>query len=141
MAGKYSKGEELSRFSSNGKTFFFNKFIAKNDSPYLAINALYGQGRQERMVLFEPHWMQFLRHLKASISSLSGLEFKEDMQDMQDVPALKIPLNCHNCGSSSGQWRIMVFTEDGEQAESSLFDLTCNQCSQRVFSSQESSSE
>lgn len=95
-AKRYAHGDELSRFSSNGKTFFFNRFIAKNDAPYLAINALYGKGRQERMVLFEPHWLQFLRHLMASVEKLTGVEFPEYIaKPAEQEPAEEL---CPNCG-------------------------------------------
>jgi hypothetical protein len=69
---------EICRFSSNGKTFFFNKAKAKNGSPYLTINALYGQGNRERVILFEGHFMQFYRCMKEAIGATFGVAVNGD---------------------------------------------------------------
>lgn len=88
-----SRHEELSRFTGSGKTFFFNKGRAKNDTDYLAINALYGQGRRERMVLFPPHYMEFFKHLKSSVEELTGFKFGEDLPEASPTHE-----KCPNCG-------------------------------------------
>ena len=64
--------KEISRFSGSGKTFFLNEGEASNGTKYLAINALYGRGNQERLVLFPPHLLEFSKHLDGAIEHLTG---------------------------------------------------------------------
>ena len=64
---------EISRFNGGGKTFFFNKRQANNDTEYLAINAIWGrQGNYEKLVLFPQHLMEFAKHLDGAIEHLTG---------------------------------------------------------------------
>ena len=65
--------EDISHFSGSGKTFFFNKRLAKNDIEYLAINAIWGErGNYEKLVLFPQHYMEFSKHLDKAIENLTG---------------------------------------------------------------------
>jgi hypothetical protein len=67
-----NKQQEISRFTSSGKTFFFNKGKARNGTDYLAINAIYGQGNRERTVLFPPHYMEYVKHVTEAVEKLTG---------------------------------------------------------------------
>lgn len=93
-----SRHQELSRFSGNGKTFFFNKGEAKNGTEYLAVNALYGKGNQERIVLFPPHFLEFIKHLKNSIESLTGFEVVPPKELQEAEPENPCLNTCPNCG-------------------------------------------
>lgn len=95
------KQQELSRFTGSGKTFFLNKGKARNGTDYLAINAVYGQGRQERLVLFPPHYLEFYKHLKAAIEQLTGFQAS---QPSQGAPPLA--LECLGCGSGAARWEV-----------------------------------
>lgn len=65
--------KEISRFNGGGKTFFFNKRQASNETEYLAINAIWGaRGHYEKIVLFPQHFMEFSKHLDAAIEELTG---------------------------------------------------------------------
>ena len=91
-----SEHTELTRFWSNGKTFFLNRGLAKNGAPYLAINALYGKGNRERIVLYEGHWMQFKRHLELAIEKLTGLK-PADQVEQETPKGPECPEQCPNC--------------------------------------------
>jgi len=67
-----AKHKEISRFSGSGKTFFLNEGEAANGTKYLAINAIYGRGNQERLILFPPHLLEFSEHLNKAIERLTG---------------------------------------------------------------------
>lgn len=82
---------ELSRFSANGKTFFFNKGHTKTGGDYLAINALWGQGNKERVLVFPAHYLQFVKHATSSIEQLAGVDFAKE-----DAPA-PAHEQCPNC--------------------------------------------
>jgi len=116
--------DEISRFSSNGKTFFFNKAEAKNGSPYLAINAIYGRGNQERMVLFEPHMLEFRRHLDKAIGKVLGIVMKSEGREV--VP--EIAPKCPNCEFECGAYEVMVWAPD-------TWNIYCSNCSTVLYES------
>ncbi len=130
-----AKHHELSRFSASGKTFFFNKGVAKNDSPYLTINALYGRGNQERLILFEPHWVQFKRHMEEAIASLTGFVIVPKKEEPTKSGSLTTPITlatrCPSCGFGGGKWRVLVIVEQLGDTEGYL-DVTC-ECGQLIY--------
>lgn len=65
--------DRISHFNGGGKTFFFNKSKASNDTEYLTINAMYGSPpKYERIVLFPQHLGEFSKHLEQAIEHLTG---------------------------------------------------------------------
>ena len=87
--------DELSRFNGGGKTFFFNRKRARNGTEYLSINAMYGDQRYEKLVLFPQHLVEFYKHVKGAIETLTGLTPKEEEQSE--------PLErCPNC-----RWHLL----------------------------------
>jgi len=119
-----SKTKEFSRFSESGKTFFFNRGVAGNGTPYLAINAIYGQGNQQRLVLFPPHYLQFHQHLEEAIEKLTG--FSAPGQGEIEVPKFATPTKCPDCGSNCDDWRVVALTAD-------QLKLICKECDEVVF--------
>jgi hypothetical protein len=110
------KHKEHARFSASGKTFFFNEGRAKNGSPYLTINALYGKGNRERVILFEPHMMEFSRKLAQSIEAITGF----GMQKASAGPT--IPEGCPECSSSPKTWITRRELDD------SYWVIFCGEC-------------
>lgn len=109
------QGREIARFSANGKTFFFNEMESKKGDPYLAINALYGQGRQERIVLFESHWPQFKRLINRVLDELMRVETDTPTQEEPLVipctyckkdssPGMTTCAACREVFKSTGHW-------------------------------------
>ena len=108
----HNKTLELSRFSESGKTFFFNRGKAKNDTLYLAINAIYGKGMQQRLVLFPPHFFQFHDHLTRAVEELTGFSGpKQDPPEVQEQVFIT-PTKCPDCGSGCDDWRVVAIEPD-----------------------------
>jgi hypothetical protein len=118
--------KELARFSESGKTFFFNEGEAKNGAKYLAINAIYGQGNQQRVVLFPPHYFQFHRHLTESIQKLTG--FSGPGQEGLEPAVLELPTHCPDCSAQSAEWRIVVLAPTD-------WKIVCGNCDEVVSTS------
>jgi hypothetical protein len=91
------KQEELSRFTASGKTFFFNKGKASNGTEYLAINAIYGKGNQERTVLFPAHFLEYFKHIRGAIEKMTGMSFNGGMPSDPAAPITPCPERCPNC--------------------------------------------
>lgn len=110
--------EELSRFSAGGKTFFFNLGRAKNGSRYLSINAMYGKGNMERLVIFPEQVVTFKDNLAKAIPHLMGLNEEDGERDV---------LNCYFCGVV-----IKRRGEEGMNATRKLVDgmdfIKCDSC-------------
>lgn len=92
-----SQETEITRFSSDGKTFFFNKNRTKGDSVYLAMNALWGQGNRERLVVFENQMLPFRRKYTRSIGQILGAEFEDDPEP-----------TCPRCNSRAPAWEPVM---------------------------------
>lgn len=107
---------ELGRFSANGKTFFLNKGEAKNGSEYLVINAIYGQGRQERLILFPAHYIEFKKHFDQALEGLTGARWDQK----KDRPA------CPDCGMPKIAWRTRA-SKDG-----SHWIIYCSECDEVI---------
>lgn len=112
-----SQHEEITRFSTNGKTFFFNKAEAQNDSVYLAINALYGQGNRERLVLFRPHMIDFRDHYDRAVEEILGMRPTEP----------GIAETCPDCGELPAGWRVLQ-TREGDK-----WCIICDSCREIIF--------
>lgn len=100
--------QELSKFTASGKTFFFNKLEARNGDPYLSINALYGQGNHERITLFEPQFLQFVKHSRTAVEEMTGMTFNTPQLEAAaptPVETLSIPTQCSK-GHGYGQFRV-----------------------------------
>ena len=119
-----TRHEELSRFSGSGKTFFFNKGEAENGTPYLAVNALYGRGQNQRLVLFPAHLFDFHRHLSAAIEKLTGFTAQTYVPEPVGTPDM--PTTCTDCGSGCDDWRVLVIS-------SSDWKLICRNCNEEIY--------
>lgn len=104
--------QELSRFSASGKTFFFNRGKAKNGTEYLVVNALWGNGNQERVIIFPPHFLEFRKHLSQAIERLSSVSFSSS----EPKPA------CESCGMPKRTWRCK------SDLEETAWVLFCSEC-------------
>lgn len=138
--GRPYHGREISRFTGNGKTFFFNEMKARNKNKYLAVNALYGQGRQERMILFEGHYLEFLRHLQEAIEELSGFslgmgvpEETPKALDMKqsDGSVDALPMDCPECGYGDGAFELEI------PLSGHIWWVKCCECGTTVFQNKE----
>ena len=124
------KQVEVVRFSSSGKTFFFNKAPAQNGSPYLTINSIYGKGNRERTILFEGHFMQYYRCLKEAIENTFGVTLngggptkcscgssREDSRAVESKDHQHWIIVCRSCGNifdhSSEESAKIVCKEQG----------------------------
>ena len=96
-AKPFGQHQEISRFSNGGKTFFFNKGVSKAGDGYLAINALYGRGNQERIVVFPSHYLQFFKAVKAAIEQLAEVKLNGEAPAEPAEPSLPCPERCPNC--------------------------------------------
>ena len=103
---------ELSRFSSNGKTFFFNKGVAKNGNEYLTVNAMWGRGNKERIIVFEPQMPQFLKNLQGAVQKISGVSVVSEGPEKTA---------CQKCGMPKRTWKALS-NEDGQWV------LYCDDC-------------
>lgn len=101
--------DEISRFSANGKTFYFNKALAKNGTPYLVVNALYGDQKKERMIVFPSQYLQFHSHLTSAVESLAQISFANGTAGPTRAPVL--PRKCPDCGHESGSWEVLQLLE------------------------------
>ena len=110
---------ELSRFTGSGKTFFLNKGRAKNGTDYLAINALYGQGKREGLVLFSAHYLEFLKHLTAAVEELTGMTARKA------APAT----GCTKCSSKHLSVRRTL--------EDDYYLVFCKDCRELIFETEE----
>lgn len=119
--------KELSRFSESGKTFFFNQGEAANGTHYLAINALYGKGQQQRVVLFPAQFLSFFRHLKGAVETLEGIKLGESHVPATSVVPM-LPYSCPKCPTSSGGWGIDIRPEE-------YWTITCDKCQTLIFDS------
>lgn len=118
--------KELSRFTASGKTFFFNHGRAKNGTDYLAINAIYGRGNQERIVLFSSHYMEFYKHLIDAIGELSGLTpTQKELEDPSALPPWRT--KCPKCGDDD-------FAVDINAPEWREWAIVCKECDTVVLS-------
>lgn len=117
------KQQELSRFTGSGKTFFLNRGRARNDTEYLAINALYGQGNRERLVLFPPHFLEFRKHLTEAIETLQGVQFNNSSQS---PPTPSIPKKCPSCSHGAADYEIVVHTPTD-------WDIFCESCGHHIL--------
>lgn len=122
-----SKHDELSRFTESGKTFFFNCGRASNDTEYLAINALYGKGQQQRLVLFPAQFLSFHKHLLEAIKRITGMTISE-AQAEADVPAL-LPRRCPTCDYDISNYSFIQTDQ--------YWAVYCTNCREAVFSSRE----
>lgn len=133
MAGGV-KHEELSRFSGSGKTFFFNHGVAKNGTDYLVVNAIYGKGRQERMILFPVHYLEFWKHLKGALEKMSGVTFggsepQVELPEEPEAPRIpRISIQCTACGRGADQSKVVWWAVDNWQ-------VVC-ECGHERFNSQ-----
>lgn len=94
-------GQELSRFNVGGKTFFFNRCKAANGQDYLAVNAMYTRGgkpQYERLVVFQSHFIEFFKAVKAAVEELGELKMAGDAPETPAAPAVECPSQCPNCG-------------------------------------------
>lgn len=125
-------GDEISRFHSNGKTFFFNKLEARNGNEYLSINTIWGNGNQERVVVFPEQMVSFYNGLKASIAEITGLAPEEG--GVAPEPAREIVNECPSCGSGPEAWGVRTKREGPEYQKRIVhWDLVCNECMTRVL--------
>jgi len=77
----HTNGERISHFNIGGKTFFFNKRTARNNTGYLTINTLSSYGDQkhyEKLTLFPSQCTEFLEHLKNAMEEVSSQEALAD---------------------------------------------------------------
>lgn len=109
---KEQKWKEIKRFSGSGKTFFFNSAISSNGEEYLIINALWGKGNQQRIVLFQTHMLPFAQALAASIAAITG--FQPVAASAPETPeAPEMPEYCPGCGCAGTK----VYVELSERKE------------------------
>jgi len=103
--------KEISRFSANGKTFFFNKGVAKNGNEYLTVNAMWGQGNKERIIVFQPQMPQFLKSLRDAVEAIAGIT----------LASTSTPVACPKCAMPKHTWRALT-NEEGQWV------LYCSEC-------------
>lgn len=119
--------DELSRFTASGKTFFFNKMKAKNGGEYLSVNALFGQGNHERITLFEPQLIQFVKHSQRAVEALTGLTYaKAEPSPLVEAPADTIPTHCPACGTFHQKFGVSILNELGK------FMIFCGNCGETI---------
>jgi hypothetical protein len=104
-------GQEICRFSSNGKTFFFNKVRARNDRRYVQINALFGDSGRERLTIFADQALEFLADVKRSVEDTFDITTKDEKN--------VIPSICPTCSSTKEDW-LARSSKDG-----TVFLLAC----------------
>lgn len=102
--------DELSRFSANGKTFFLNRATARTDTDYLVINALYGKGQKERLILFPSQYLEFHSHLTDAIEKLAGISFGPGAHPPTPAPPA-LPRDCPNCSHGSASWEVLHYND------------------------------
>lgn len=109
---------EISRFTVSGKTFFFNRMKARNGTDWLAINAIYGDGNQQRLGLFPSQMVEFYQHYKKAMEDITGMSPMER----------KITQECPDCGSGPDEWKpVDTDFEAGEWL------IACTQCRTVIF--------
>lgn len=97
---------EISRFNGGGKTFFFNKRKARNDTDYLAINAIWGkEGRFEKLVLFPQHLLEFSKHLAEAVEDITGFTQGGGGRPLEGVT---LPSACSKCDALDEEWGVHV---------------------------------
>ena len=119
-----SKTVEIGRFSSGGKTFFFNKGEAANGSPYLAINTLYGKGTRERVVLFPGHFFPFYKALIDAVRDITG--FAAPAGDIPEPARLDLPTACPDCEAGSTAWEIIALPDQPVK-------IVCKDCREVIY--------
>jgi hypothetical protein len=100
-----AKQEQLSFFAANGKAFYFNKAVAANGTPYLVINAVWSKQNtrhREGLLLFPPHYQDFLKCFREAVEALAGEEAPQAPQaaEAKDAPTHAYP-KCENCGKTN----------------------------------------
>jgi len=101
---------ELARFSANSKTFFFNKMIARNESEYLSINAIWGKGNKQRMTLFPSQLLEYHKALGVAIEKMTGMSAK----------APEATTACPECGMPKRTWAALSCEE--------VWIIVCKDC-------------
>ena len=96
---------EITRFTSSGKTFFFNKGEARNGTDYLIINALHGQRTRQGITLLPGQYMEFASHLNEAIEGLTGFKKSDDVLVVES----DLPQKCPECGNEGADWEVVVF--------------------------------
>lgn len=116
------KHDEISHFSTNGKTFFFNKGEAQGSgNPYLAVNALW-RDNMERITVFPNQMLEFRSHFDNALEEITGLR-----------PADGGSL-CPDCDSQTEDWDVSrVFHKEQERP---VWVLYCTNCDSIILSSE-----
>lgn len=117
---------EISRFTSDGKTFFFNECKARNDQSYLGVNTIWGSGSQERLVIFPSQMLQFLKHFRQAVSEFTGM-----------TPSQPVAAYCPDCRASPENWRPLT----GTGGNAGYWILYCDNCGHVIAQSHEDAQE
>ncbi len=117
---------EITRFTSSGKTFFFNEGEARNGNKFLIINALHGQHTRQGITLLSGQYMEFANHLNDAIEGLTG--FVRSSPSSQPTQ-LKLPVQCPKCDGGSAGWDLSVVT-------SAWWNVRC-ECGEMIYQSEE----
>lgn len=118
-----SKTTEVARFSNTGKTFFFNVGQAKNGADFLSINTLYGQGNQERLILFNSHLLEFRKNLEKAITGLTGATFAPLPTESAPIGPALLPERC-KCGVSYHEYRVSYIGQE--------LGVFCSKCGETI---------
>lgn len=78
-------GDELEKFSVNGKTFFINKLQSKNGDPYIGVNALFGNQQWQNLTIFNTHALPFIHKLNSAYKAVWGIGFLGEDKDRGDL--------------------------------------------------------
>lgn len=120
------RDSEIVKFSAGGKTFFFNKNVARNGTEYLKVNALWGKGNREQVVVFPAQMPQFYKAFIAAMKAITGLS-PEEATAPPRTPSL--PTRCPDCGEA-GTYRVVV------ESEQDWF-IWCSECREEIFNTEE----
>lgn len=113
--------KELVRFSTNGKTFFFNRAQTAAGKPYLQINSLQGT-RKESLNVFEEMLLPFLGATQKAVESMAALRFEKQVSPT---------LTCNACKSTD----LKPLTDD------TCWVIYCNACHELVWESEEGAAD
>lgn len=117
--------DEISRFSANGKTFFFNRMRARNDAEFLSINCLYGKNGKQRLTLFPSQMLDFYKHFVGAMRDMTGMAPNAGAPTAPKPP--RLPIRCPACKMGSANFELTVLSEDD-----SLWLVDCK-CGESIF--------
>lgn len=115
---------EIARFTSGGKTFFFNECEAANGNKFLGINTLWGENNQERLVLFPEQMLTFGQKFDRAMEAITGYSPSQPISKL---------LECPDCNAPKKDWN----TRSTDEA----WFLACGECGWVILTSHKDNSE